>query len=158
MKAGSKTREKSLPQSQRISARREACFARLTFSPMPRISTPRQAPPQLQPPRNTLGARFSRMPTTGKPPRNLRQDTRPKRARPLETRQIWIFLSNSSFLYGIVKPYASEIASAGQTPAQVPQLMHVPASISRFEPFSEIALTGHSPSHAPQFTQASEIV
>ena len=53
--------------------------------------------------------------------------------------------------------YSSEIASEGQTPAQVPQLMQVPASMTRFESFSEIAETGHSGSQAPQFTQASEI-
>jgi hypothetical protein len=50
------------------------------------------------------------------------------------------------------------MASEGHAPAQVPQLMQVAASMTRFESFSEIADTGHSDSQAPQFTQASEIL
>ena len=34
------------------------------------------------------------------------------------------------FLYAIVTDYSSAIASEGQTPAQVPQLMHLSASIT----------------------------
>jgi hypothetical protein len=63
---------------------------------------------------------------------------------------------NLDFILAFI--YSSEIASEGQTPAQEPQLMHVPASMTRFESFSEIAETGHSDSQAPQFTQASEIL
>lgn len=54
--------------------------------------------------------------------------------------------------------YSSEIASAGHTPAQVPQLTQAPASMTRLPSFSEMADDGHSGSQAPQFTQASEIL
>lgn len=64
--------------------------------------------------------------------------------------------NNLDFIFKVI--YSSEMASAGQAPAQVPQLMQVPASMTRFESFSEIAETGHSDSQAPQFTQASEIL
>jgi hypothetical protein len=47
------------------------------------------------------------------------------------------------------------IASVGQAEAQVPQSMHTEGSIQRASFFSLMALTGHSPSQAPQLTQAS---
>lgn len=50
------------------------------------------------------------------------------------------------------------MASVGQTPAQDPQSIQVDASITRADSASEIALTGHSPSQAPQFTHASVIL
>lgn len=49
--------------------------------------------------------------------------------------------------------YASEMALVGHTEAQVPQLTHLPASISRWLSFSEIAPTGQSGSQVPQFMQ-----
>ena len=52
----------------------------------------------------------------------------------------------------------SEIASVGQAEAHTPQLMQILASITRLPSCSLIALCGHSPSHAPQFMQASEIL
>lgn len=54
--------------------------------------------------------------------------------------------------------YSSEIASAGHTPAQVPQFTQAAASMARLPSFSEMADDGHSGSQAPQFTQASEIL
>lgn len=65
---------------------------------------------------------------------------------------------NLELVFKFILYYSSEIASEGHAPAQVPQLMQVPASITRLSPCSEIAETGHSPSQAPQFTQASEIL
>jgi len=53
--------------------------------------------------------------------------------------------------------YSSEIAPAGQEPAQEPQLMHVSASITNWPSPSEIAPTGQEPAQAPQDKQASEI-
>jgi hypothetical protein len=50
------------------------------------------------------------------------------------------------------------IASTGQAPVQVPQSTHLAGSIQRLPSFSEIALAGHSPSQAPQLMQASEIL
>jgi hypothetical protein len=51
----------------------------------------------------------------------------------------------------------SLIAPVGHTPAQVPQLMQVSASISYFPSPWEIAFTGHSPAQLPQLTQVSLI-
>lgn len=50
------------------------------------------------------------------------------------------------------------IASVGQTEAQAPHSVHLSGSIQRIPFFSLIASTGHSGSHAPQFTQASVIL
>ena len=50
-----------------------------------------------------------------------------------------------------------EIAPVGQTPAQVPQSMHFPASMLYCESPWEIAPTGHSGSQVPQLTQESLI-
>ena len=50
------------------------------------------------------------------------------------------------------------IASVGQTLAQEPQSTQAAASITRADSASDIALTGHSPSQAPQFTHASVIL
>lgn len=55
------------------------------------------------------------------------------------------------------KNYSWLIALAGHTDAQAPQSTQVPASITRLPSPSEIAVTGHSPSHIAQFTQESEI-
>jgi hypothetical protein len=52
--------------------------------------------------------------------------------------------------------HSSAIDSVGQALAQAPQLTHRAGSIKRFPSFSEIALTEHSLSQEPQFTQASE--
>ncbi len=55
--------------------------------------------------------------------------------------------------------YSAAIAFAGQTPAQEPQEMQLPASITRVpSPLSEIAPTGHCPSHAPQERHAEESI
>ena len=53
--------------------------------------------------------------------------------------------------------YSSEIAPVGHTPAQVPQLIQVSASITYCPSPSAIAFTGHSPSHVPQLKHASLI-
>ncbi len=50
-----------------------------------------------------------------------------------------------------------EIAPVGQTPAQVPQSMHFPASMLYCESPWEIAPTGHSGSQVPQLTHESLI-
>ena len=50
------------------------------------------------------------------------------------------------------------IASVGQLDAQAPQSMHLSGSMTRASFFSLIADTGHSPSQAPQLTQASVIL
>jgi hypothetical protein len=50
------------------------------------------------------------------------------------------------------------MASVGHVEAQVPQSMHLSGSIQRASFFSLMAVTGHSPSQAPQFTQASVIL
>ena len=64
---------------------------------------------------------------------------------------------NSARLHGVLTvlpaDYASAIADAGHTLAQVPQLTHFEASISRCPSFSLIAPTGQSGSQVPQFTQ-----
>ena len=57
-----------------------------------------------------------------------------------------------SLCKNIKKTYASLIALAGHSDAHVPQLTHLPASISRCPLFSEIAPTGQSGSQVPQFT------
>ncbi len=55
--------------------------------------------------------------------------------------------------------YSAAIAFAGQTPAQEPQEMQLPASITRVpSPLSEIAPTGHWPSQAPQERHAEESI
>ena len=53
--------------------------------------------------------------------------------------------------------YSSEIAPVGHTPAQVPQLIQVSASITYWLSPSEIAPTGHSAAQLPQLTQESLI-
>ena len=53
--------------------------------------------------------------------------------------------------------YFSEGAPTGQTPAQAPQLMQVPSSITYLPSPAEIAETGHSASQAPQLMHSSEI-
>lgn len=68
------------------------------------------------------------------------------------------FASENNLDFILSAIYSSEMASEGHALAQVPQLMQVAASMTRFESFSEIADTGHSDSQAPQFTQASEIL
>jgi hypothetical protein len=50
------------------------------------------------------------------------------------------------------------IASVGQVDAQLPQSMHLSGSIQRASFFSLMAVTGHSPSQAPQLMQASVIL
>jgi len=45
----------------------------------------------------------------------------------------------------------------GQVPAQLPQSMQLPASISMCSEPMEIAPTGQTPSHAPQEIQVSLI-
>ena len=59
---------------------------------------------------------------------------------------------------GFTPDYSSEIASVGQALVQAPQLTQVAPSMTRLSPFSLIALTGHSPSHAPQLMQASGLI
>jgi hypothetical protein len=54
--------------------------------------------------------------------------------------------------------YSSAIAFAGHTEAQLPQLKHLDASISRFPSFSLIAPAGHSLSQEPQLMHWSEIL
>ena len=53
--------------------------------------------------------------------------------------------------------YFSAGAPTGQTPAQAPQLMQVPSSITYLPSPAEIAETGHSASQAPQLMHSSEI-
>jgi hypothetical protein len=48
--------------------------------------------------------------------------------------------------------------SVGQTAEQEPQSTHFSGSIQRLLSFSEIASTGHSLSHVPQFVQVSLIL
>ncbi len=67
-------------------------------------------------------------------------------------------MRENSVCWFLLNDYASAIDSVGHAAAQVPQLTHTLASISRFPFCSEIAPTGHSPSQAPQFTHASEIL
>lgn len=55
----------------------------------------------------------------------------------------------------LIQPW--EIAPVGQTPAQVPQSMHFPASMLYCESPWEIAPTGHSGSQVPQLTHESLI-
>lgn len=59
------------------------------------------------------------------------------------------------FAVATVHSYASAMALAGHSPAHVPQLMQVFASIERLSSFSEMAPTGQSGSHVPQFTHFS---
>jgi hypothetical protein len=54
--------------------------------------------------------------------------------------------------------YPSAIASVGQEATQAPQSEHFAGSIQRLSSFSEIASTGHSLSHEPQFTHSSLIL
>lgn len=54
--------------------------------------------------------------------------------------------------------YASTGAPTGQTPAHAPQEMHAPSSTLNLPSPSEIALTGHSLSHAPQLIHSSLII
>jgi hypothetical protein len=75
----------------------------------------------------------------------------PPKLRALRGKFFFFPVANSSFFCD----YSSTIASVGQEPAQAPQLTHRAGSIKRFPSFSEIALTEHSLSQEPQFTQAS---
>jgi hypothetical protein len=50
------------------------------------------------------------------------------------------------------------MASVGQTPAQEPQSVHLAGSIQRNPSFSEIASAGHSLSQLPQLTHSSLIL
>mgnify|MGYP004576128891 CR=1 len=54
--------------------------------------------------------------------------------------------------------YSSAGASTGQTPAHVPQPMHVFSSIMYFSSPCEIHPTGHSAAHAPQDIHLSDIL
>lgn len=53
--------------------------------------------------------------------------------------------------------YSAEGAPTGQTPAQAPHSIQVSASITYLPSPSEIALTGHSASQAPQLMHSSLI-
>ena len=61
------------------------------------------------------------------------------------------------YVFLVDQSYSSEIAPAGQVPAQAPQLMQRSLSITNCPSPSEIAPTGHPPAQAPHDKQASEI-
>lgn len=63
-----------------------------------------------------------------------------------------------NMIYVLRCNYSSSIAPVGHTPAHVPQLMQLSASITYCPSPSAIAPTGHSPTHVPQDTQESEIL
>lgn len=66
-------------------------------------------------------------------------------------------IKRSGSLWFVRIPYSSEIAPAGQVPAQEPQEMQADESISNLPSPSEIAPTGQEPAQAPQDTQLSPI-
>lgn len=65
------------------------------------------------------------------------------------------FLKN--FPAEIIRYQSSEIAPTGHAPAQEPQLMHAPGSISNLPSPALIAPTGHCPAQEPQLIQESPI-
>jgi hypothetical protein len=58
----------------------------------------------------------------------------------------------------VSKSYSATIASVGHEPTQAPQSVQTSGSITCVPSFSEIASTGQSLTHEPQFTQASLIL